>query len=157
MSSHSDSVAALRFFGEDLEPDEITRILGRAPTRSGRMGDTHTSPSSGQVRVESFGSWILDATPTQPIDLDAQVAELFGSLVKDADVWAALSQKYHPDLFCGAFFDAGGGGIDLTPRTMKLLGDRGVAFACCIYCNTQDESIKANQEPAAPSTPETRD
>ena len=48
-------VVTLRFFGDDLDPDEISQLLGSAPTASARRGDIR----QGKVRsyTAKTGSW----------------------------------------------------------------------------------------------------
>ncbi len=53
-----DEVAvALRFFGEVIDPDEITRLLGCKPSSVRRKGEV--VPDKRYHRIASTGFWIL--------------------------------------------------------------------------------------------------
>src|SRR5262249_44159103 len=52
-----ETSAALRLFGDDLDPDEITSLLGRAPTSFARKGAIQ---GSKVPRAAKTGRWILD-------------------------------------------------------------------------------------------------
>ena len=56
MSALNRTVASLRIFGDDLDPDEVTRLLGKRPDASERRGETVRAPS-GRERVLRRGSW----------------------------------------------------------------------------------------------------
>lgn len=43
--------------GDDLRPDDITRLLGVQPTRSHARGDARTLPD-GRVATEKIGVWV---------------------------------------------------------------------------------------------------
>jgi len=49
--------ANIRVTGDELDPDEITSILGVAPYISRRRGDVGTS-ASGKQTVSKFGYWV---------------------------------------------------------------------------------------------------
>jgi len=81
---------------------------------------------------------MLNATDRSPADLDAQVEELFRRIDSDLAVWASLSSQYRVDLFCGFFMSETDEGFDVSPQTMKVLGDRGIKLAVCIYGPCRD-------------------
>lgn len=81
---------------------------------------------------------MLDAADIEPGDLDAQVAGLFRRLNTDLSVWNSLAKKYRMDLFCGFFMKETDEGFEVSPQTMKLLADRGIKLAVCIYAPISD-------------------
>jgi hypothetical protein len=87
------SLAALRIQGEDLDPSEISTLLGCAPTMSQRKGDVFTS-KTGSSRTARCGAWHLDALDREPEDLDGQIAEVLGKLTSDLTVWASIVARY---------------------------------------------------------------
>lgn len=114
MALISQSRAGLRFFGDDLDPDRITDLLGGAPTHSYRKGDSW-SPG-GNPQRHRFGSWRRTAEPRQPGDLRGQIEELLRGLTEDLDVWRALSTRYRADVFCGLFLNDTNEGFRFHPR-----------------------------------------
>ena len=130
------SVAALRIFGDMLNPDEISRLLGGVPTESFSKGQA--KPSKTKEIIRKSGGWILNAADQEPGNLDAQVEEIFGQLTKDLSVWAALSKEYKVDLFCGFFMSETDEGIEVSAKTLQTLGERGIKFGVCIYAPLKD-------------------
>lgn len=112
MGAIDHSVATLRFFGDDLVPDEITLSLGAKPTASCRKGQELLGRRTGTVRIAKTGSWRLSADPRQPGDLDAQIMEILGRLTQDLSIWESLS-RFQPDLFCGQFMGSSNDGLPL--------------------------------------------
>ncbi len=138
MGTVSRTVATLRFFGDDLLPDEITSRLGSAPSKSEVKGDEWLRPN-GTIRIANRGSWRLNATDREPGNLDAQVAELFSGLSDDLMVWADLTTRFRGDVFCGLFLEEGNEGISLSPQTLALLGARNLELDLDIYSGRYSE------------------
>lgn len=132
------SRACLRIFGDDLVPDEISALLGSAPTKSETRGEVLRS-ANGRERVAKSGGWRLEATDTAPEDTDAQVRQLLSTLSPDLGVWRGISARYEVDLFCGWFMTGSNDGASLAPETLLALGERGIALSLDIYASTPDE------------------
>ena len=60
------SLASLRIFGEALIPDEITRLLGAAPTESRMKGDVRYRSKEGRETIAKKGAWFLSADEQTP-------------------------------------------------------------------------------------------
>jgi hypothetical protein len=133
MAAVGRSVATLRFFGDDLVPDEISSLLGGAPTWSARKGEVVPSKSPGGFRTVPTGCWCLEATETLPGDVDAQVSELLAALTQDLAVWSALAARFDVDLFCGWFMTKSNEGATVSPATLLELGQRGIELGLDIY------------------------
>ena len=133
MAAIDESTACLRLIGDDLDPDEITRILGSAPTRSERKGDVTRGQHSGLTRTAKMGSWRLEAPQCQPGDIDGQVARILAMLTADLEEWRALTAKYRVDMFCGLFMKEANEGVTLSPNTTLELGRRGILIGFDIY------------------------
>jgi len=93
------STLALRIFGDDLIPEEVSALLGCEPTHAYRKGQVRQTPSY----IAKTGSWLLEAADAEPGDLEAQIAEVLGRVTQDLHVWRQLVQKFEVDLYCGAF------------------------------------------------------
>jgi hypothetical protein len=132
-------MAALRFFGDDLDPTEITRLLGAAPSMSQRKGDVLTSQDSGRTRTAKFGSWILEAGDRQPEDLDGQIGEILGKLTPTLAVWSALSTRYRVDLFCGLEMRESNEGVEISTKSLVSLGERGIKLGLDVYSPSTEE------------------
>ena len=133
MGAIDHSYATLRFFGDDLVPDEISAALGASPTISYPKGQELLGRSTGTVRIAKTGSWRLRSARREPEDLEFQVFEILDQLSQDLQVWTAISSRYQSDLFCGIFMGATNDGLLLSPRALLALGQRGISFSLDIY------------------------
>ncbi len=125
------SRATLRFFGDDLVPDDVSSLLGATPTVAHVKGQEIVG-LNGRVRIAKTGSWRLEARRREPEDLEAQIFELLDSLTGDLSAWTSLS-RYKPDLFCGIFMGSRNDGLPLSAEALLALGQRGVALDLDIY------------------------
>src|SRR5260370_28441471 len=132
MAKLHKTVAALRIGGDALDPDEISQVLCCAPTMGFRKGQVVRGPVTGREVVKKSGMWSLDAEDQQPGDLDEQIRSIFSRLPDDLGVWQNLASKFRMDLFCGFFMAVGDEGLEITPASLRLLGERSVALAICI-------------------------
>jgi hypothetical protein len=139
MGELSETRASLRFFGDDLDPDEITRLLGKRPSVAERKGDVIRRKPPLPNRIVQRGSWRLAVTDAFPGNLDAQIAELLAGATPDLDIWRQLAAAYHGDVFCGLFLKTYNEGLSLSPLTLASLGDRGLVLDLDIYERKLDE------------------
>ncbi len=133
MAHLARSVATLRLIGDELVPDDVTKLLGVEPTEARGKGQ-----EAGGGRVAKSGIWRLQARSREPEDLDGQVQELLDQLTADLNVWRHLSQRFRIDLFCGWFMDASNEGVSISPATLAALGARGIELGIDIYAPTND-------------------
>ncbi|KIC18577.1 DUF4279 domain-containing protein [Leisingera sp. ANG-DT] len=132
MARLSRSAAALRILGDDLDPAELTAVLGKEPDRFERKGDTIALPKQG-FRTASTGSWKINASRMEPGNLDAQVAQILQGTTDNLGVWQDLCRRFDVHLFCGLFLSDENEGFCISPETMRLLGARGIAVDFDIY------------------------
>ena len=134
MGPVSTTKASLRIFGDDLDPDEITRALGMPPTKARRKGEPFRNEGTGAEGIARRNGWWLDAEDRTPGDLDGQVRELLGVLTEDLSVWADISSRCQRlDMFCGLFLGEGNQGETLSPDTLQALGARNIELGLDIY------------------------
>jgi len=127
------TAASLRFFGDDLDPDQVTYALGKVPTQCARKGEPIERGSSGTFRTANYGTWLLEVERRSPGDLNGQIAELLKGTTDDLEIWRSLSQRFQSDIFCGLFLNKQMSGIDVSPQTMLTLGERGLLLDLDIY------------------------
>lgn len=124
------TTVGLRIFGDDLDPAEITRLMGVQPTGCARRGDARRT-ASGRDAVARSGSWRLDAGV--PGDLGAQIGALLDRLPSDPSVWRELTRRYRCDVFCGLFMWDANEGTELPPEVLAMLGAPGLRLGLEIY------------------------
>ncbi|HTM19921.1 MAG TPA: DUF4279 domain-containing protein [Kofleriaceae bacterium] len=127
----------LRFFGDDLDPADISRILGAEPTISRRKGDR--IPDG---RTAETGSWLLSAEPMSRSSLESQIDSLFARLTQEAGLWRPLALKYRGDLFCGLWSLEWNCGAELSAEMLQRISARGLRMCFDIYY------VDSNGEPS---------
>ena len=138
MAVLSGSAASLRFFGDDLDPDELTRLLGCQPTKSERKGEEIVGKVTGNKRTARSGGWRLSAERREPGDFDAQISEIFDGLTNDMSIWQDLTSRFRADVFCGLFMEEGNEGISLSNETLQRLAERGLTIDFDIYASSDE-------------------
>lgn len=131
------AVAALRVFGDDVDPDELTRLFGCSCTNGWVKGYEHTT-SSGAVVIKKTGGWILEAEPAENADFDSQISRLLERVKLSEDDWAAFCTRFKVDIFCGWFMLETSEEITVSPQTMRMLSERNILLSVCIYAPSDE-------------------
>jgi hypothetical protein len=139
MAQLHKSAVTLRISGDDLIPDEITRLLGASPTHAQTKGDKIVGKKTGHVRIAKCGMWRLCASDREPEDMDGQIREILSQATDDLTVWQSITKKYHADLFCGLFMRVGNEGLTISSESLHALGARGIEMGLDIYRGDDDE------------------
>ncbi|SMH57988.1 DUF4279 domain-containing protein [Mesorhizobium australicum] len=121
---------SLRFFGDTLDPQEISRQLACAPTTAERKGDLMGPKRNIIART---GGWKLSFVEGQGDQLDRQISRLLAATVASSEVWKHLTQAFEADVFCGVWLDEPMQGLSLEPATLAELGLRGLRLELDIY------------------------
>jgi hypothetical protein len=133
MANLERSVATLRIMGDELVPEEISRLLSAVPTSAHAKGHQFPSGPAGRIVTRQSGMWRLRAKEAEPENLDGQVSELLGQVTCDLSVWNDIATRFRVDLFCGWFMGSGNEGVEISPKTMLALAQRGIQLSLDIY------------------------
>jgi len=129
--------ATLRLFGDDLDPDAVTAMLGAVPTTACRKGDITRRKVT--TRVEQRGKWLLSIDHRTGTTLDAVINELLDRVTGDLGVWVELAKRFQIDLFCGLNMESWNRGLSFSPQTMKRVAERGLELGLDIYYMEDEE------------------
>ena len=131
---------SLRVFGDGLEPEEVSALLGRPPTRQHRKGDKRNGDGTGGSAdaVEPTGAWILDSSLSEKDEIEEHIEALLGPLSNDMDEWSSLMDNFSASIHCGVFLDRYNEGFELSPRVAQALAERGLVIAFDIYSGDPD-------------------
>ena len=132
------SMVTLRIFGDDLIPDNITKLLGSTPTDSCIKDQEIIGKATGSIRRAKTGSWKIRANPRKPENIESQIFEIIDNLTNDLSTWSSLSSKYKIDLFCGVFLKTSNDGLVLSAEALLALGQRGITLGLDIYDASDD-------------------
>jgi hypothetical protein len=138
MSNIARSTATLRIFGDDLNREEITKMLGCEPAPERQHG-YRIEGRRRESKVVKTGTWQLQITDREPAHIDDQIDELLSLTSADLGVWRELASKYDIDLFCGLFMNETNEGIVISARSLLALGERGIDISFDVYGGTEKE------------------
>ena len=115
------TVVTLRIGGDDLNPDEISALLGVPPIHAQVKGQQIIGKKTGKIRIAKSGLWRLCAKDREPEDMDGQIQELLSQMTTDLNVWQSLAKRFQIDLFCGLFLGGSNEGMMLSPQSSDLI------------------------------------
>jgi len=124
---------SLRVFGDDLDPDEVSRLLGCQPTKCQVKGEVIVGRHSGLRREARTGGWLLDSDDAQGVSLDEQIVNLLARVTGDVAAWEELAEKYKADLFCGLFLGEENRACRLSAEVLRRLAGRRLSIGFDIY------------------------
>jgi hypothetical protein len=125
-----EASVTLRLFGDDLDPTEITRLLGVEPSEAARTGESVTRANGTYTARQGF--WRL-RSGRRETDIADQLLTLLARLTDDLSVWRALTSRYRADLFCGLFLSVPNRGIELSPELLGQISARHLTLGFDIY------------------------
>jgi uncharacterized protein DUF4279 len=118
-----DAAVSLKAYGDDLDPDEITGLLGVAPTYSHRLGDS-MRPGSPPFQT---GCWTHKVESAGPGDAaDQALGCLLDRLPSDPSLWARLVQSYQIRIFFRIGFTGCNKGFGLSAVNLRRIAALGV-------------------------------
>ena len=140
MAKLVDTSVSLCFYGDDLDPDALTRALGVAPSQSGRKGEVFVG-EAGRSRVVKTGYWRLQSENNLSGDMDTQIAAMLAQMTDSDVVWRDLSQRYDGRIFFGWFLTSGNDMADISAQTLQACAARGLAFCFDVYDFTDESAV----------------
>ena len=136
----------LRVLGDDLNPEEITNLLGRQPTRAGRKGESILRPTGEVMRQRRVGAWILKETPDPDATVNEAILGLLATLPHVPAIWKSLTTRFKVDLLCHITVVGVNQGFELPPNVLQAVGELGVTLGVDIFCQSDDAQSTALTE-----------
>lgn len=102
----------LRLMGDDLNPHEITQILGLEPTHAHRRGEPRAGPDF--KAPYGSGAWLLTVEVLKPEGPNKATERLVDLLPNDPKLWIELASRYDLSISYGIFFQGWNRGFDLS-------------------------------------------
>ena len=124
---------ALRIVGADLDPDEMTKRLGVAPTSNHRRGEVLRRGSHEHQAVTGHWGFSLGTEHTETWNLDAALNATLDYLPAGAALWQDLGDRFQVDLFCGLFMGSSNQGTDIESATLARIATLGLAISFDVY------------------------
>jgi hypothetical protein len=129
-----ESRLTLGVYGDDLDPDEISRILGVTPTSAHRRGEPRRSGPPWPA-----DAWLLSVEGKSPTGPEELVRLLLVRLPVDGDLWADLRRRFRLRLSFGIFTERWNRGFELSSEAIRLVDSLGSGMGVDIYTNLEDD------------------
>ncbi len=126
------AIATLWIDGDDLDPEEITRLLGGNPRSDVRKGQTFLDQSDRLITART-GRWRFGGDWENEPNVGDQIAVLLAQLSQDLDVWTSITSRYHCYMCVGGYLRGWTGGITFEPHILTLLAERGLSIDFDLY------------------------
>jgi hypothetical protein len=123
---------SLTLYGESLDPDDVSRRLGCAPTRSFRKGETRR-PSGRDGRPMLHGAWFLTVEGKPPVSVDDLVTNLLERFPKEEQFWNDLRRDYSVQVRVGIHTSGWNRGFDLSSNAVRLVALTGAPIGFDLY------------------------
>jgi hypothetical protein len=124
----------LSFHGDDLDPDDVTRLLSCSPSHAHRRGDPRPQSETPWPK----GAWFLRLEGKAPVEPDHLLASLLDRLPSDRTVWDTLRTRYSVRLGFGLFQAAWNRGFDLSSKVLASIAALGLGLDFDIYADGDD-------------------
>jgi hypothetical protein len=118
--------------GEDLDPDEMSRTLGCAPTSQHRKGEPRKFGPPWPK-----GGWLLSVEGKSPTGPEELVQLLLSRLPTDEALWRVLRSRYGVKLWFGIFTERWNRGFELSADSIRRIGVVGADVGMDIYADLE--------------------
>ena len=143
MAKLVDTSVSLCFYGDDLNPDALTQLLGITPSRSGRK-DEFVVRKTGNSHMVKTGYWRLQSEDSLSGDMDWQLTDLFGRMSDDLRVWRELSLSYNGEIFFGWFLTSSNDMANISAQTIQHCAARGLSLSFDVYDFIEEHGENSN-------------
>ena len=130
---------SLGFYGDDLDPGEISVLLRETPTSSCRKGDI--LQKNGSSRIERTGRWLYTKSERPGEPLEPQIEELFGELSDDLEVWRSLAKRFKVRFVVGAWIRNWNRGLEISPELLHKIAERQLGLGIDIYVDYDEHAV----------------
>jgi len=127
--------ASLALYGEDLDPEDVTRTLGVQPTKAFRRGERPRP----RMRPLAHGLWSLGAEAAAPTSPDQLIQAVLASTAATPDAWASLRSRFDVQLRLAIWTRSWNRGFALETATLAALAARGASLQVSVYADSGDE------------------
>ncbi|MFT4740501.1 MAG: hypothetical protein ACI9L9_001284 [Marivirga sp.] len=133
-----ESSVGVNFYSEQLNKEEITKLIEAEPTKAWNPHELHPIGNRGRTRMTNWGKWYL-TTNRDERDINIKIHELLDCLTSNIEHWNELTSKYKAWIDVAGYINNLNRGFILTPESMKRLSERNLELVFDIYYEEPDE------------------
>lgn len=131
MSADQEVTITLRIQHDELDPEEVTRLMGFEPDRSNRKGDPRSNPDYAPFRT---GNWAYKPTHDESLPFAEQLGMVCDMVVQSRAQLDQLKRRgFYIDVFVGIFGDDSNVCFTVSPSELLILGSVGIPFVLDVY------------------------
>jgi hypothetical protein len=136
---------SLTIHADDLDPDEITRVLGVQPDQTQRKGVPLPPRGDRPPRVPQIGMWLINLRPEQApgCNVETAIATLLDRITVPLDLWHQARAGASVRVFVGLSLDDYNSGFGIDPPLLRRAADLGVNLDFDIYNGVDEEPSEA--------------
>jgi len=131
-----ESSATLAVYGRDLEPHDVTSLIGVEPTHSFRRGFKRGARSPAM----EHGAWFLEVRGRAPDGPAVQLETLLAKLPASPDMWRQLSARYTIQLRLALHMQGLNKGFSLNKRLTERVAAFGVDLEFDLYAYGEQDA-----------------
>ncbi|MCI0359323.1 MAG: DUF4279 domain-containing protein [Planctomycetaceae bacterium] len=124
MTSNPLVKVELRLTGEGFLPEDVTRVLQTAPTKTWRLGD----PVQSTQLVRECDAWVLGFPQCEAYDIEPVLSRLLDAIEPISERMAKAVAQFNlkPEISFGVYIDGQSPAIQLSSDTIRRLAAIGV-------------------------------
>ena len=128
---------SFRIFGEDLDPNAVTEVLGMTPDSAIKRGEEHDLKAGSKVihsRPARQGGWIIKSKLPPDVHVEEHLRVMLALLEpKAAAIQDLRGAGNSADFFCGLFLQDYNDGVELPPEMLADIAALGATLGLDIY------------------------
>ena len=121
--------ATLAIYGDDLNPDVVSGMLGCSPSHAHRQGD-RKSPTSPAFKT---GAWLLTVETKSPNGPQEAISALLARFPATSEFWQPIVAKFRVSVRVGIHTVGWNRGFGLSPEILNAVGGIGAGIGFDLY------------------------
>lgn len=134
-----EAKVTLCIYAEDLDPQQVSNLLGCNPTHAARRGEV--DPRYPKRPPAPTGRWLLESP--HELAFGEKVAFLLDRTSAEEEQWHELAANHRVVLSIGLFLSSWNEGVEFPVPILKRLAARSWTVSLDIYSADSDEVIEA--------------
>ncbi|MBD2594236.1 DUF4279 domain-containing protein [Nostoc spongiaeforme FACHB-130] len=130
----------LGVYGEELNPDNISKLLSCQPTQAHHRGARQDS--NPKYAPYKKGAWLLKLKGSAPITAEELIIDLLSRVSTNSILWQELSAIYDAQVRIAIHMKGWNKGFNLTAQTVQRISELGASMVFDIYAYGNEEDIE---------------
>jgi hypothetical protein len=126
------SSVTLQFWGDDLDPEAISKALGAEPTIAAIAGGPLKSDAGDRPGPAKTGTWSLRSSWDESETPDEKINSLFSGMTQDIRSWQNIVAAVSGRLICNVERSASRQSFQLSAPTLAMIAQRGLPITFVI-------------------------